>query len=86
MSSLKIFISPVTEKLKTSNLNSRKTSLKDISPAIERPQGLRLSTQMLKSSSTSCSKCFMIIKFSKFCKKDKCSYGSLALVFVHKTS
>ena len=31
--------------------------------------------QTLRSSSTSCFKYFVIIKFSKFCKKDKCSRG-----------
>ena len=30
---------------------------------------------MLRLSSTSCFKYFVIIKFSKFCKKDKCSCG-----------
>ena len=29
----------------------------------------------LKLSSSSCFKCFVVIKFSKFCKKDKCSLG-----------
>ena len=38
--------------------------------------GLRSSTQKLKSSSTSCFKYLEIIKFSKFCKKDKCFHGS----------
>ena len=46
-----------------------------ISPVIERPQGLRSFTQMLKLSSTSCFKYF-VMKFSKFCKKEKCSYSS----------
>ena len=39
------------------------------------PRGLRSPMQMLRSSST-CFKYFMIIKFSKFCKKDKCSCGN----------
>ena len=39
----------------------------------KRPQGLHSSTQMLKSPSTSYFKYFVIVKFSKFCKKDKCS-------------
>ena len=46
-----------------------------ISPVIERPQGLPSFRQMLKLSSNSCSKYF-VMKFSKFCKKEKCSYSS----------
>ena len=37
-----------------------------ISQVIERPQGLRLSTQRFSSSSPSCFKHFVMIKFSKF--------------------
>ena len=65
------------------------TSWSFISPFIERPQGLRLPTQMLQFSSTSCfqSSCFkyfVIIKFSKFCKEDKCSCGSWSAICTWK--
>ena len=94
MTSLKIYISPVMEKLETSNLDSRVplstspwkvvmswahnhityiSSYKEVSPVIERPHGLCSSTQMLRSSSISCFKYFVIINFSKFCKTDKLS-------------
>ena len=43
---------------------------------VERPQGLRSSAQILGSSLTSCFKYFVIIKFSKFCKENKCCLGS----------
>ena len=36
-----------------------------ISPVTERPQGLHLSTQTLKSSSTSCFKYFAIVNFAR---------------------
>ena len=49
---------------------------KSLSPIILRPQGLHSFMQMLKPSWTSCFKFFVTIKFSKFCKKDKCSQGS----------
>ena len=38
--------------------------------------GLRSTTQRLRSSSTSCFKYFLIIKFKEFCKKDKCCRNS----------
>ena len=42
-----------------------------ISAIIERLQGLHSSPERPKSSSTSCFKYCVLIKFSKFCKKDK---------------
>ena len=61
-----------------------------IPPVIERPQGLHSSTQTLKSPSTSCFKYFAMIKFSKLCKKDECSYMllnalMLAIIYQDKT-
>ena len=39
---------------------------------LERPQGLCSSMQWLKTTSTSYFKYFVLLKFSKFCKKNKC--------------
>ena len=47
-----------------------------ISPVIEMPQGLRSSTQSLKSSSNSCLKFFVKINYAR---EKKCSRGSSAV-------
>ena len=94
VTSFKIYISPVTEKLETSNfifgqqINTIEmvllgtllqavvmTSFDQVTFNISsyRPQGLRSSMQTLCWSLTSCFKYFVIIKFSKFCRKDKCA-------------
>ena len=52
------------------------SSYREVFPVIERPQALRSSTQMLRSSLISSFKYFVIIKFSKFCKKEKFSHGT----------
>ena len=71
----------VTEELLLSHLGSKNSSLKEIHMTLlhlEVVTSLPLITRRLKSSSASCFKYFVIVKFSKFCRKDKCSRGSWA--------
>ena len=71
----------VTEELLLSHLGSKNSSLKEIHMTLlhlEVVTSLPLITRRLKSSSASCFKYFVIVKFSKFCRKDKCFRGSWA--------